>query len=49
MAAEGQCDKMVSVMVAHMKQGYGTEFPYVDKMASIDIDQCLLVLAKHGM
>ena len=42
MAAEGESYKMVSDMEVHMKQRHATEFLHVEKMASIDTDQCLL-------
>ena len=42
MAAEGESYKMVSDMEVHMKQRHATEFLHVEKMASIDIHQCLL-------
>ena len=37
LAAEGQFDKMVSVMEVHMKQSSGIEFLRVEKMAPADI------------
>ena len=42
MAAEGQSDKMVSDMEEWMKQRCGVEFLHTEKMAPIDIYQCLL-------
>ena len=37
MAAEGQSDKMVSDMEAHVKEKCVTEFLHVEKMAPTDI------------
>ena len=42
MAGEGQSDKMASDMKACMDQRWVIEFPHAEKMASIDICQCLL-------
>ena len=42
MAAEGKSNKMMSDMEVHMKQRYVTEFLHVEKIAPIDIHQCLL-------
>ena len=42
MAAEGQSDKMVSDMEVSMKQRCVIKFFCVEKMAPIDIHQCLL-------
>ena len=42
MAAEGQSDRMTSDMEVGMKQRYGTELLHVEKIAPIDIHQCLL-------
>ena len=42
MAAEGQSDKMVSDMEAHMEQRHVTVFLHMKKMAPTDIYQCLL-------
>ena len=37
MAAEGQCDKMVSDMEVHTKKWYVTKFLHLEKMAPTDI------------
>ena len=42
MAAEGQSDTMVCDMEVHMKKRCITEFLHAEKMAPIDIPQCLL-------
>ena len=42
MAAEGQSDRMTSDMEVGMKQRYGIELLHVEKIAPIDIHQCLL-------
>ena len=42
MAAEGQSDRMVTDVEVQMKQRCVSEFPHVEKMAPIDIHQCLL-------
>jgi len=44
MAAEGQCDKMVSDMEVHTKKWYVTKFLHLEKMAPTDI-QCHLLNA----
>jgi len=42
MAAEGQSDRITSDMEVGMKQRYGIELLHVEKIAPIDIHQCLL-------
>ena len=42
MAAEGQCDKSASDMEVCMEQRGVLEFHRAEKMAPIDIHQCLL-------
>jgi len=42
MAAEGQSDRMVSDVEAHVKQTCVIEFFSTEKMAPSDIHQCLL-------
>ena len=42
MAAEGQPDKMASDIEVHMKERCAIGFLHVEKMASLDIHQCLL-------
>jgi len=42
MAAEGQSGRMVSDLEVCIKQKCGTEFLYPEKMAPVDIRQCLL-------
>ena len=42
MAAEGQADRMASDMEGHLKQKSAVEFLHAEKIAHIDIHQCLL-------
>ena len=42
MAAEGQSDRMVSDVQVNMKKRCGIEFLHLEKMAPVDIHQCLL-------
>ena len=42
MAAEGQSDKRASNMAMRMKKRCVTEFLHAEKIAPIDIHQCLL-------
>lgn len=44
MVTEEQSDRMVSDMEVCIKQRRGTKFVCVEKMASIDIHQCLLII-----
>ena len=44
MTAEEQSDKIVSDVEVHMKQRCVIEFFHVEKVALIDIHQCLLKL-----
>jgi len=46
MAAEEQCDKMVSDMEVQMKKRGGTEILSAEKTASINNHQCLLNIQK---